>query len=154
MIISTLAAMALSFSAHQDASGAAEMQMELPPPPEPPVILDRSERRARPLRDHVIDRATNLERVVDQDGNPVGRWRREEGCVAERCANVVRDSETGEIAGFDGELQGGFVRTGRGDEIVRFRLTPQAREALLQQRREARENQSDDNRGRNGQGGE
>lgn len=136
MIISILVAAVLASAAQQEAGMRLDQMPIDVPPPEPLATVDREANRSARQEEHFIERSPNLERVVDEQGNPVGRWRRERGCIAQRCADVVRDSDTGEIAGFDGELQGGFVRTGRGEEIVRFRLTPEAREALRHQREE------------------
>ena len=134
MSVHLIVAVVLASTAQQDGGMRLDTMPVDAPPPEPIVAVDRSVSRERVQQEHFIDRSSNLERVIDEQGNAVGRWRRERGCVSQRCADVVRDSETGEIAGFDGDLQGGFVRTGRGEEIVRFRLTPEAREALRAQR--------------------
>lgn len=134
MTAQLIVAVFLMSAAQQDAGMRLDQMPVEAPPPTPPVAVERGADRLPQQREHFIDRSPNLERVVDEQGNPVGPWSRSSGCVSQRCADVIRHSESGEIAGFDGELQGGFVRTGRGEEIVRFRLTPEAREALRVQR--------------------
>ena len=122
-------------------------EMDIAPETEFIIETDQSVQERRAAREHPFDRSRNIDGIIDTDGTVRAPWERVRGCVAERCADVVRHRATGEIAQFEDEWQGGFIATGRGQEVIRIRagFDPETGERVLRERSQERSSDDDAN---------
>lgn len=67
----------------------------------------------------------NLLEIMTPQGLLLSPWTRQEGCIETGCAEAIVNSETGEVAFFDGAWMGGFLRTENGEQIVRIVSGPE-----------------------------
>lgn len=61
----------------------------------------------------------NVEVVLSASGEVQWPWISSEACVQEYCALQISSTSTGEVAFFDGTWFGGFIQTGRGEQVIR-----------------------------------
>lgn len=64
----------------------------------------------------------NVDVIRTEDGELMAPWKITQACSAGVCGELIADGDTGEVAAFDGDWMGGFVATGRGEQIIRLRL--------------------------------
>jgi hypothetical protein len=123
LLVSTFAALVMM--------GSPAYSQESPDDANPDALLPGEEEMMEPTQytpslgvsDDPFDGLSNVEVIVSELGEVNSPWVRSQGCADQECGALIAHEHTGEVAYFIDEWMGGFIQTGRGEQVIRLILT-------------------------------